>query len=88
MDRQLYLHRFPTLMFGLAIIFASISYSNVWTGTARDIINNNQGVEKLLQLMRDILNDREESSEMLRKVACGFFFNLNHEHGILFILFH
>jgi len=48
---------------------------------ARSEVCEERGVEQLFDLLRKQLNVESQSAGALRKVACGFLFNLTNTHG-------
>lgn len=48
--------------------------------SGRHVINDNRGVDRLLDLLRDQLTCSHSLASKLRKVACGFLFNLINTH--------
>lgn len=47
----------------------------------RKIVDENDGVEILLRLLRYMLSNTEPESEKLRTIACGFLLNVTNSNG-------
>ena len=56
-------------------------FSRIFTDMGRNKVDEHDGIQTLLTLLRSLLSNSEEGSDKLRTVACGFLLNLTNTHG-------
>ena len=44
-------------------------------------MDEHEGIQTLLTLLRSLLSNTEEGADKLRTIACGFLLNLTNTHG-------
>ena len=47
----------------------------------RNKVDEHEGIQTLLTLLRSLLSNTEEGADKLRTIACGFLLNLTNTHG-------